>query len=270
MAHASIQDSSFVSKLLQHSRSHSSGDSEVSSCTLISPKPLKRRTSYKGSFLLIQPVFWQLFSFSTAHLAVLSQSTGSPAVLAWAVGRPTGVCACLHLPRHSQCSFSAVTQDSSSLPSDSHLHNFPFAREETPALCWHFRPIVNIIPHLLWPAISRPCICSISTAETNPLHLSMDVHVLNSLLVFAFGSTFLYKDFSLIFLFQPVPVSPPLRKHFLPSHLIFHGVAMCPLSCFWTINSRQPKLFLVKTHKQIFILVMFLHIFGILICKIPQ
>lgn len=55
--------------------------------------------------------------------------------------------------------------------------------------------------------------------------------ITNSLLAFGFGATFLYKDFSPV-LFQPVPVSPSLWKHFLSRNMIFHSVVMCLLSCF--------------------------------------
>lgn len=139
MAHEIIQNSSFITKLLQHSHYHLSGDCEVISWILISPKLLKRRARYKASFMQIQPVFWLFFSFYISPLAELSQSSRSPAVLIWVVGRPSVVRACLHLPMCSWYSFNAVTQDSSSLPSDSDFHDFPFGCEETPALCWLFR-----------------------------------------------------------------------------------------------------------------------------------
>lgn len=217
MAHGCFQNSSFVTKLLQHSHSHLSGNSEVSSCTLISLKPLKRRSSYKASFMQIWPVFWQLFSFSIPHLAEQSQSTCCPSLV---VGRPTAVCACLHLPVYSQCSFSTVTQDSSSLPSDSHLHDFPFGCEQTPALCWLFRPHRAYHPVYSLSQYPGP-VCGPSPLQKPvPLPLSTGVQIPNSLLAFASGATFLYKDFSPL-LFQPVPVSPSLMKHFLPSTWFF-------------------------------------------------
>lgn len=173
MAHASIQNSSFITKVLQHSHYHLSGDSEVSSCVLISLKPLKRRTSYKASFMQIQLVFWLLFSFYILPRAELSQGTKWPAVLTWVVGRPTVVGFCIR-----PCAVSVHSVQSPRTLLCYHqiiIYIISLLAVKKPLLCVGYSYVVQIILHLLWFAVSRPSTRSISIAKTKLLHLSMGV-----------------------------------------------------------------------------------------------
>lgn len=152
----------------------------------------------------IQPLFWELFSLHTSHLAELSQSTKSPAVPTWALGSPAAACPCLHLPMYSQCLFSTATQDPSCPPSGSHLHDFPFGCAGTPALCWLFRHHCAYHPSSLTRNVQALSF-SISIAETSSLHLSMDVKMPNSFLVVPLSSTKIFLlSYSNQFLLAPL------------------------------------------------------------------
>lgn len=236
MAHASIQNSSFVN-LLQQSLYHLSGDSEVSSCLLISLKPLKRRISYTASFRQVQ-LFSDSFSPFTHHIWQ-SCLRAQGLLLCW-----PGLLADPQLfvfvsTAHAQSVFAQYTPQGSSFPPD----DFPFGCGETPALCWLFRP-----HHAYHPWSSLTCnvshllhvshlVCVSHLLCVSHLHCrnqsTASVHGCSNTEFFAcicFWCHFpLQRFFSL---FHPVPVILSLWKHFLSSSLIFHSVAMAFSAAF--------------------------------------
>lgn len=156
----------------------------------------------------IWPVFWQLFSFPIPRLAEQSESTRSllsfPGLL---VDPQLSV-----LASTCPCTVSVHSVQSPRAPLPCHhiliyMISLLVVKETLPAVGFS-GPIVHIIPHLLC-LVSRPWMCSCPLQR--PIHCICPWVWKYQVLC---STNFL--EFSPV-LFQPVPVSPSLRKDFLPS-----------------------------------------------------